>query len=274
MLLYLHNYIPEVKPMADTKNYFYDETLPTMNALREALGAYNLSPEDAGTPVSPEAAAALLFQQLFPGKKQGEYTTDDLELLPDDLRVELIDGVIYLMYAPALPHQTVAGAFYSQLLAYVTEHNSPCFPYIASDMRPDTDKRSAMQPDLMIVADHSDTITTENYLIGAPSMAVEILSHSTRRKDLTIKLKKYMEIGVQEYWIIDIKKEQVIVYLFRDRSDYDITIYSFRDIIPVRICRSADDDSAAGCAIDFSKIAAALKILKNKIITPIIFSGT
>ncbi|MBQ2626957.1 MAG: Uma2 family endonuclease [Eubacterium sp.] len=251
--------------MANSKDMIPEEAWSTMHILQEALGAYHLKPEDAGEPASPEAAAALLFRHLFPGKKQGDFTTDDLELLPDDLRVELIDGVIYLMYSPALPHQTLAGAFYSQLLSYVVEHDSPCFPYIASDMRPDADNRTAMQPDLMIVADDSDAVTTRKYLIGAPAFAVEVLSPSTRKKDLTIKLKKYMEIGVQEYWIIDIDREQIIVYSFRERSDYEISLYSFQDQIPVGICRAADDRSAEGCVIDFPKIADILEMLKKKI---------
>ncbi|MBR0399116.1 MAG: Uma2 family endonuclease [Eubacterium sp.] len=250
--------------MADYIDTIPAEAWPTMNILQEALGAYNLKPEDTGEPVSPEAAATLLFRQLFPGKKQGDFTTEDLERLPDDLRVELIDGVIYLMYSPSSFHQTLAGAFYSQLLSYVVEHDSPCFPHIAWDMRPDTDNRSAMQPDIMIVADDSDAVTTQKCLIGSPALAVEILSPSTRKKDLTIKLKKYMEIGVWEYWIIDIDREQVIVYSFRGRSDHEISLYSFQDKIPVGICRAADDQSAEGCVIDFPKIADILTILKKK----------
>ena len=37
-------------------------------------------------------------------KSQGDYTLDDYYLIPDDMRVELIDGVIYDMTAPTSAH--------------------------------------------------------------------------------------------------------------------------------------------------------------------------
>ncbi len=43
-------------------------------------------------------------------KKQGEYTVKDYYALPDDKRVELIDGVLYDMDAPTFVHQRIGGA--------------------------------------------------------------------------------------------------------------------------------------------------------------------
>lgn len=42
---------------------------------------------------------------------------------------------------------------------------------------------------------------------------LEILSGSTRKKDMTVKLMKYMEAGVREYWVIDPEKRLLIVYI-------------------------------------------------------------
>ena len=39
------------------------------------------------------------------GKKQGEFTLDDYYAMPEDTRVELIDGVLYEMLAPTTIHQ-------------------------------------------------------------------------------------------------------------------------------------------------------------------------
>ena len=41
-------------------------------------------------------------------KKPGEYTLDDYYALPDDQRVELIDGVFYDMSAPSTIHQIIS----------------------------------------------------------------------------------------------------------------------------------------------------------------------
>ena len=101
----------------------------------------------------------------------------------------------------------------------------------------------------MIVCD-MDTEGSANYLDGPPDLAAEIISPSSRAKDCTIKLRKYMNAGVKEYWIVDPKNEKVMVYVFED--DYLPTQYSFDDMIPVGI-------SGGGCSIDFSRIKKRLK---------------
>ena len=55
----------------------------------------------------PGAAYAVQTnpKQRYP--RQGSYTIDDYLALPDDQRVELIDGVIYDMSAPTTPHQLI-----------------------------------------------------------------------------------------------------------------------------------------------------------------------
>ena len=42
----------------------------------------------------------------------------------------------------------------------------------------------------------------------------EILSPSTRQRDLRVKVVKYEEMGVKEYWIIDPKVKTVTVHDF------------------------------------------------------------
>lgn len=50
-------------------------------------------------------------------------------------------------------------------------------------------------------------------IYGAPDFVLEILSDSTRKKDMTVKLTKYMEAGVREYWVIDPEKRLLNVYI-------------------------------------------------------------
>lgn len=47
---------------------------------------------------------------------------------------------------------------------------------------------------------------------GAPDFVIEVLSDSTARKDRTVKLRKYLNAGVREYWLVDLEQEKVIVY--------------------------------------------------------------
>jgi Uma2 family endonuclease len=64
-------------------------------------------------------------------------------------------------------------------------------------------------------------------------MIIEVLSPSTKKKDMFIKLNKYQNAGVREYLMIDLKNERIIVYQF-ERDDL-VTIYGFSDSVPVGI---------------------------------------
>lgn len=55
--------------------------------------------------------------------------------------------------------------------------------------------------------------------MGTPTLTIEILSDSTRSKDMIDKLNTYMLSGVKEYWIIDTKQKSILVYNF---ANYEI----------------------------------------------------
>lgn len=191
---------------------------------------------------------------VYHAKRQGEYTLDDYYAIPDDHRVELIDGVIYDMASPRMIHQLIAGQIYAQLLSCIAGHNPDCVPFIApADVQLDCDSRTMLQPDVFVMCDRSRILDTHIY--GAPDFVVEILSKSTRSKDMGIKQQKYDRAGVREYWIVDPDKKKVIVYIYGD--DPDINIYGFTDTIPVAV-------SKGGCEIDFGKINDSVKFLYDR----------
>lgn len=73
------------------------------------------------------------------------------------------------------------------------------------------------RPDLVVVLKSNEQIlASRQNIFGAPDMVVEVLSYSTRRKDLTIKKDTYETQGVREYWIIDPWAKIIDVYLLRD----------------------------------------------------------
>ena len=165
-------------------------------------------------------------------KRQGEYTLEDYLAIPDDRRVELIDGVIYDMGAPTGYHQLIAGRLYSMFLEWISGRKGGCMPFISPvDVQLDCDNRTIVQPDLLILCD-KDKYTPAR-IIGAPDFVAEVLSRSTRTKDIFIKLNKYRNAGVREYWIIDPAKKTVMVWDFE--NDDTVNIYGFRDSIPVGI---------------------------------------
>lgn len=186
------------------------------------------------------------------GKKQGEYTIEDYYNWPIDERIELIDGVIYHVSMPSIRHQRIVGEIDFCFKSFVRRKKGKCEVFGAGiDVRLDYDDWTMVVPDITVVCEKDKF--TEQYLNGAPDLVVEVLSKSTRKKDMTLKLGKYAEAGVREYWIIDPQKETVIVYKFsrEDESDLQIQLYTFENQVPVGIWDGE-------CMVDFAEIKAYL----------------
>jgi Uma2 family endonuclease len=62
---------------------------------------------------------------------------------------------------------------------------------------------TALQPDVVYVANAHAAIIQEDYIRGTPDLVVEILSPSTAAHDRATKLPLYAQAGVGEMWIID-----------------------------------------------------------------------
>lgn len=182
---------------------------------------------------------------------QGEYTLDDYYALPDGQRAELIDGIIYDMASPASYHQIVSSEIWRQLTEYVRKKNRSCLPLIAPlDVQLDCDNRTMVQPDVLVVCDRKKI--RKRCVCGAPDLVVEVLSESTKNKDMTIKLGKYRNAGVREYWMVDADRKWVIVYHFL--KEVCAKIYGFDAKIPVGIFDGE-------CRVDFAEIYDHVKFL-------------
>ena len=178
-------------------------------------------------------------------RKEELHTIDDYYALPDDQRVELIDGVFYDMGAPALIHQRILTRLHLLFEECIEEHGENCEVWLSPcDVRLDRDNYTMVQPDLLVICGEYDLRAIR--FEGAPDLVVEILSPSTRSKDMVLKLYKYQQAGVREYWIIDPKHQKVTVHRFED-EDYDPQYYSFSSSVPIGI-------SGGACSIDFSRI--------------------
>ena len=167
------------------------------------------------------------------GKLPGEYTLEDYLALPDDQRVELIDGVFYDMAAPFVVHQFIATQIGHQLMGYVDKKKGPCMPVLSPvDVQLDKDDKTVVQPDVLILC-KPEMLIRNGRVFGAPDFIIEILSKSTRRKDLTLKLHKYANAGVREYWIID--PDSLLIVVYDLEKDACPVLYNFSSQVPVKI---------------------------------------
>ena len=203
-----------LKPKAEPI-YTYDSSEKTDRLyFRESQSTYNVHPSSE------------------PVKGKGMYTLKDYLALPDDQRVELIDGIFYDMAAPTTHHQAIAGYIYKLFLDFVLVNKGPCFPFISPvDVQLDCDDKTVVQPDVLVVCDRSKY--RKGRVFGAPDLVIEVLSPSTKKKDMHLKYFKYANAGVREYWMIDLKKRSIVVY---DMEHMELpAIYGFDDEVPVRI---------------------------------------
>ena len=161
------------------------------------------------------------------------HTADEYFNLPEEKRVELIDGVFYDLSSPTVWHQRVVGNIYAAILIYIKGKKGGCVPIVSPiDVQLDCDDSTVVQPDVVVVCD-KDKIK-ENIIYGAPDWVIEVVSKSTKNRDYITKLKKYTSAGVKEYWIIDPIQGRVMVYTNLDNEEeMMVTLYTLADKIPV-----------------------------------------
>ena len=221
------------------------ETLRALEAVLKKKSAYSFSEGD-GSRVEESAAPYLT-------KKQGEYTLEDYYNLPEDQRFELIDGVIYDMTAPTTIHQSILGRVHAHLLYHIDAKGGQCIPMISPvDVQLDCDDKTMVEPDVIIVCDRNKIIRRCVY--GAPDFVMEVLSKSTKKKDMFIKLNKYLNAGVREYWMVDPDKKTVMIYDF-EHDDYRLA--SFNEKIPVAVLDGE-------CVIDFADLYNRISFLYER----------
>ena len=229
----------------------------TVEALQRILGVKPPSGElQKSLYPSGERDASTLTKDSFVRDASGVwqplgtgYTVRDYGKVPENLRVELIDGQLFYMEAPTPLHQEIASAVFLELRSYVKENRGPCRVLMSPiDVQLDCDEQTMLQPDVAVFC-RRDRIRRWG-VYGSPDLVVEVLSPGTRKKDMFLKTYKYERAGVREYWIVDPEKKYVIVHYFNDQSIP--AIYGFHAQIPVRIWNGE-------CVIDMAAISEELQ---------------
>jgi Uma2 family endonuclease len=72
-----------------------------------------------------------------------------------------------------------------------------------------------------VVICDEENVNAEGRYVGIPALVVEVLSPSTRGKDMAAKLNLYMKSGVREYWVVDLERKVIFQYTFSEERDID-----------------------------------------------------
>jgi Uma2 family endonuclease len=140
--------------------------------------------------------SAVTIAEAWP--KPGEpFTVDDLDRMPEDgRRYELIDGMLIVSPAPAMPHQRV-GFFLGMLLEEACPDDLVVF---GTPVNVRFSLRSALEPDVVVArVEDSRGVRLEQ----TPLLVAEVLSPDSVLRDLNLKKAAYERFGIPSYWVVD-----------------------------------------------------------------------
>jgi Uma2 family endonuclease len=160
------------------------------------------------------------------------WTTADVRALTREdrpwPRYELIDGELFVTPGPRTAHQIAALEIYSLLDAWLA--SEPIGVAVMSPSDLELKPGTITQPDVFVIP--RETRIAGEILqwpdVKSLILAVEVLSPSSLRTDRVIKRDFYLDIGVEDYWIVDLEARvierwrpaQETPQLLRDRIEW------------------------------------------------------
>ena len=136
------------------------------------------------------------------------WTRADLARLPDDgNRYEVLDGALLVTPQAAFRHQKIAMRLALALGAYCETHRigvvvgPGALPHGKSELQPDI---QVIPGPVALDADWAD--------LPLPLLVVEVLSDSTRTRDLGVKRDAYRQWGIPAYWVVDAVARTVLTF--------------------------------------------------------------
>ena len=177
---------------------------------------------------------------------------DYMKLTPPShrgVRYQLIEGELVKMAGANLAHQVFIGELYievrtqTRVLGLGETYLPPFDVYL--------DEHNTFQPDLMFVSSDQRHIIGNRGVAGSPDLVVEVLSESTRRRDLNVKLPVYVRNGVREAWLADLRSETVSKYAGDGQTMALVQVYAANDILT--------SEAMPGVAIDLGPIFALIR---------------
>lgn len=149
------------------------------------------------------------------GERDSIVTIECLRHLPDDgRRYEVVRGRLVSEPRPVARHGRIAATITHLLLDYLDEHPIgevlTCDPGFVLARSPDT----LRGPDvaLVLARRYPGGGDDQDWLYGAPDLAVEVLSRSDRPAAMAAKVEDYLAAGGACVWVVDPDARSVCVY--------------------------------------------------------------
>ncbi|HEX8246192.1 MAG TPA: Uma2 family endonuclease [Longimicrobium sp.] len=160
--------------------------------------------------VVPENGTELIDGVVVAGTRPFRFTSEDYfrlgreGILDEDERVELLDGEIIQMTPIGSRHSSVVARLTRLLVA-----RAGAAEVRIQDVLHLRDGREP-QPDAAVYRAPGDAYETRHPVAEDALLVVEV-ADSSLLHDRTVKAEHYAEAGIPEYWLVDLKRDVVIV---------------------------------------------------------------
>ncbi|AGZ46073.1 Uma2 family endonuclease [Actinoplanes friuliensis] len=146
---------------------------------------------------------------MRPPRLEGWYA-DDLDHLPEAPRhTELIDGALVFMMSP---QRSWHARLVTALVVSLTDQ-APVGIEVEREMTIRLDDRNRPEPDLLVTtAPYAPDRTF--YTPGEVLLVAEVVSPESAHRDRTVKLRKYAEAGIPNYWRVEDENGAPVVHTY------------------------------------------------------------
>lgn len=162
----------------------------------------------------------------------GAKTIQDWLATPEGEHWELIHGEL-CMTEESYGNSRLAGLIERKIANFLEEHPLGVVERNVAFVFPGIHgTRNGLVPDLCFIpgAELAKVDFRANAQEGViPELVAEMLSPSTRERDLVDKVEIYRAAGVSEYWIFDLEEETVRIYRFNECLEKPVASLTFDD---------------------------------------------
>lgn len=138
-----------------------------------------------------------------------QFTIDMLDDFPDDgNRYELLEGSLLVTPAPSSAHQIVAMRLANILANALADGGQAHVVAVGAIQR---GENTQLQPDILVFP-ASFRPGTDWRAIEGWWLAIEVMSPSSRVYDSVVKRDAYLALGVEEYWVVDVRGHSIEVW--------------------------------------------------------------
>jgi len=173
---------------------------------------------------------SLLLGKLFEMTGQApvqRMTVAEYDQLPEGPPYyQLIDQELIMSPSPNNQHQVIVPNLAILLKTFAKPRNLGLV-YV-SPLDVELPGGHIVEPDVMYVSNANRDILTEQRIVGAPDLVVEVLSPSNAHLDRQRKRILYAESGVRELWIVDPDAERLEIFKFAENTERPAVIF-YRD---------------------------------------------